>query len=139
MKHWHTRLALIATALMACAPLAMAAGPQNATQDAMRAMHDKQAAMQDKQAAMQDKQAAMQEKRAAMQDKQRKTRMDRHHRMMGVHRMPGTVTSVDHATGIVKLDSMGMPLVVHFPPGTIKDLKAGDTIRLLLGYRKTGR
>ncbi len=55
--------------------------------------------------------------------------------MMGRHHMPGTVTAVDHATGIVKVDSLGMPLVVHFPPPTIKDLKVGDKISLLLGYR----
>lgn len=53
----------------------------------------------------------------------------------GKHYMPGTVTAVDHASGIVKLNSLGMALVVHFPPPTIKDLKAGDKISLLLGYR----
>jgi len=57
----------------------------------------------------------------------------------GRHFMPATVTSVDHGSGIVKLDSLGMALVVHFPPPTIKDLKAGDKISLLLGYRITGQ
>lgn len=55
--------------------------------------------------------------------------------MMGEHNMPGTVTSVDHDTGIVKLKSLGMNLVVHFPPPTIKKLKVGDNISLHLGYR----
>ncbi|KGI76985.1 hypothetical protein [Oleiagrimonas soli] len=58
--------------------------------------------------------------------------------MMGEHTMPGTVTSVDHKTGIVKVTSLGMPLVVHFPPPSIAQLKAGDRIDLHLGYRVTG-
>jgi hypothetical protein len=57
----------------------------------------------------------------------------------GRHFMPATVTSVDHGSGIVKMDSLGMALVVHFPPPTIKDLKAGDKISLLLGYRMQDR
>ena len=59
--------------------------------------------------------------------------------MMGRHQMPGTVTAVNHSTGIVNVDSMGMALVVHFPPPTVKDLKAGDKIHLLLGYRMSKR
>jgi hypothetical protein len=57
----------------------------------------------------------------------------------GRHFMPGTVTAVDHNSGIVKLNSLGMALVVHFPPPSIKDLKAGDEISLLLGYRMVTR
>ena len=59
--------------------------------------------------------------------------------MMGEHNMPGTVTAVDHATGIVKLNSLGMHLVVHFPPPTIAGLKPGDSISLHLGYRITAK
>lgn len=55
--------------------------------------------------------------------------------MMGEHNMPGTVTHVDHKTGIVELTSLGMKLRVHFPPPTITRLKAGDKILLHLGYR----
>lgn len=59
----------------------------------------------------------------------------RHHRMMGRHMMPSTIHSVDHKTGIVDLTSLGMRLRVHFPPPTITELKAGDKINLMLGYR----
>lgn len=55
--------------------------------------------------------------------------------MLGEHDMPGTVTRVDHKTGIVELTSLGMKLRVHFPPPTIARLKAGDHILLHLGYR----
>ena len=66
---------------------------------------------------------------------QKKNRMRIHRKIKGRHFMPATVESVDHGTGIVKLESLGMGLVVHFPPPTIKNLKAGDKINLLLGYR----
>jgi hypothetical protein len=70
---------------------------------------------------------------------QKKDRMRIHRTIKGRHFMPATVESVDHGTGIVKLESLGMGLVVHFPPPTIKDLKAGDKISLLLGYRMNER
>ncbi len=57
---------------------------------------------------------------------------------LGEHSMPGTVTKVDHKTGIVYVTSMGMHLVVHFPPPTIKDLKARDKIVLHIGYSYGG-
>ncbi len=63
--------------------------------------------------------------------------MGMHGKMKGMHGMPGTVTAVDHATGVVHLKSLGMDLVVHFPPPSIKGLKTGDKIRLMLGYRIT--
>ena len=53
---------------------------------------------------------------------------------MGTHSMPGTVTKVDHKTGMVKVTSMGMHMALHFPPPTIKELKAGDKILVHLGY-----
>jgi len=52
----------------------------------------------------------------------------------GMHRMPATVTSADPATGLVKVDSAGMALVLHFPPPAMKDLKPGDKITLHMGY-----
>lgn len=57
--------------------------------------------------------------------------------MMGEHTMPGTVTKVDHKTGLVDVTSLGMHLVVHFPPPTIKSLKPGEKIDLELGYKPT--
>lgn len=62
-------------------------------------------------------------------------RMGMHHRTMGRHTMPSTVDSIDHKTGIVEVTAAGMHLKVHFPPPTITDLKAGDKINLMLGYR----
>ena len=58
--------------------------------------------------------------------------------LLGNHAMPGTVTKVDHKTGMVHVTSMGMHMVVHFPPPTIKALKAGDKILLHLGYSIEG-
>ena len=52
----------------------------------------------------------------------------------GMHRMPATVTSADPATGMVKVDSAGMALVLHFPPPAMKDLKPGDKITLHMGF-----
>jgi len=52
----------------------------------------------------------------------------------GMHRMPATVTSTDPSSGLVKVTSAGMALVVHFPPPAMKGLKPGDKITLHLGY-----
>ncbi len=54
--------------------------------------------------------------------------------ILGNHAMPGTVTKVDHKSGMVDVTSMGMHMAVHFPPPTILHLKAGDKILLHLGY-----
>lgn len=54
--------------------------------------------------------------------------------ILGNHAMPGTVTKVDHKSGMVDVTSMGMHMAVHFPPPTIEHLKAGDKILLHLGY-----
>ena len=56
--------------------------------------------------------------------------------MMGMHDMPATVTSVDHKTGLVEVESENMKLKVHFPSTAIADLKKGDKISLHLGYSK---
>lgn len=53
---------------------------------------------------------------------------------LGAHAMPSTVTKVDHKTGMVYVTSMGMHMAVHFPPPTIKALRAGDKILLNLAY-----
>ncbi len=54
----------------------------------------------------------------------------------GEHSMPGKITRIDHHSGMVHVDSYGMPLVVHFPPRSIAGLKVGDHIVLHLGYTK---
>lgn len=117
MKTRRIHLTLAAAALLACPALVLAAAPQS--QDTP--------------------QATM--KQAQSQDQTTRPRRMRVHvkNLKGRHYMPGTVTAVDHASGIVKLDSLGMALVVHFPPSTIENLKAGDKISLLLGYRLSDR
>ncbi len=56
--------------------------------------------------------------------------------MQGMHAMPATVASVDAKTGIVKADAAGMSLVLHFPPSSVAQLKAGDKITLHMGFSK---
>lgn len=71
---------------------------------------------------------------APMQHMQHMQRLHGTQYVKGAHRMPATVTSADPATGLVKVDSAGMALVVHFPPPAMKNLKPGDKITLHLGY-----
>lgn len=111
------RLSLLAGAMLALPALALAATPR--TQDTPA--------------------TGMKPVQSQTMPMQKKDRMRIHRRIKGRHFMPATVESVDHGTGIVKLESLGMGLVVHFPPPTIKNLKAGDKISLLLGYRMNGR
>jgi hypothetical protein len=59
-------------------------------------------------------------------------------KMMGEHKMTGTVEKIDHKTGMLKFKTGEGNLELHFPPPTIKDLKAGDTITVKLGYTKGG-
>ena len=56
--------------------------------------------------------------------------------MSGMHDMPATVTSVDHGSGIVEVESGNMKLKVHFPSSAIADLKKGDKITLHMGYSR---
>ncbi|TAL84310.1 MAG: hypothetical protein EPN74_12170 [Rhodanobacter sp.] len=58
------------------------------------------------------------------------------HMNKSMHKMPATVTSVDHKTGIVEVNSAGMSLRVHFPPPSVASLKAGDKITLHLGFTR---
>jgi hypothetical protein len=121
MKTHRIHLSLLTAVLLSCAPLAWAASapaqPLGAQNTPMTPMHGQ-----------------------TMHDHAMHMKGHGYHSgMMGVHNMPAKVTAVDHSTGIVKLDSLGMHLVVHFPPPTIKELKAGDHISLHLGYRLTGK
>lgn len=56
--------------------------------------------------------------------------------MQGMHAMPATVTAADPKTGIVDVTAGGMALKVHFPPGAMASLKAGDKITVHMGYSK---
>ena len=57
--------------------------------------------------------------------------------LSGEHDMPGTITSIDHKTGVVVVHSAPSNLSVHFPPDSIKDLKKGDKITVHLGFSKS--
>lgn len=59
-------------------------------------------------------------------------------KMMGEHKMSGTVEKIDHKTGMMKFKTGEGDLQLHFPPPMIKDLKAGDSITVQLGYTKGG-
>lgn len=56
--------------------------------------------------------------------------------MMGAHSMTGTVDRIDHAKGTLMLKNSAADMMLHFPPGAIKDLKNGDTITVRLGFAK---
>lgn len=56
--------------------------------------------------------------------------------MMGMHKMPATVTAADTKTGMVEVTTEGMALKVHFPPSAMASLKAGDKITLHMGFSK---
>lgn len=61
----------------------------------------------------------------------------RMHRMMeGVHWMTGTVESVDQKTGWLKVKTADGTLNLHFPPDSLKDVKAGDTVTVHMGFHK---
>jgi len=56
--------------------------------------------------------------------------------MMGTHSMTGTVDKIDHAKGTLMLKNSASDMMLHFPPGAIKDIKDGDTITVNLGFTK---
>lgn len=56
--------------------------------------------------------------------------------MMGMHDMSATVNSVDFKTGLVDVTAGGMALKVHFPPASLANVKAGDSITLHLAFTK---
>ena len=55
-------------------------------------------------------------------------------KVQGSHSMAGTVTMIDHTTGMLTLKTMEGDLKVHFPPSTVKNLKEGDKITIHLSY-----
>jgi hypothetical protein len=56
----------------------------------------------------------------------------------GEHSMSGTVTDIDHQTGLVSLKTGPGELQLHFPPQAIKDVKEGDQLTVHLGFSKGG-
>lgn len=54
--------------------------------------------------------------------------------MAGAHSMMGTITSINHRTGIIGFKTAVGALRIHFPPGTVRHLRRGETITVYLGY-----
>ncbi len=52
----------------------------------------------------------------------------------GVHQMSGTITHIDHDSGMIGLKTGAGDLTLHFPPAAIEDLNEGDNITVHLGY-----
>jgi hypothetical protein len=63
-------------------------------------------------------------------------RMKGSSKMMGMHKMTGTVDKIDHAKGTLMLKTGVADMALHFPPSSIKDIKDGDTITVELGFTK---
>jgi len=52
----------------------------------------------------------------------------------GKHSMAGTITMIDHTTGMLTLKTSEGDLKLHFPPPTVQKLKEGDKITVHLSY-----
>ena len=55
-------------------------------------------------------------------------------KVQGKHSMTGTVTMIDHKTGMMTLKTAEGDLMLHFPPPTVQKLKEGETITVHLSY-----
>ena len=58
-------------------------------------------------------------------------------KVQGAHSMTGTVTMIDHSTGMLTLKTSEGELNLHFPPATVQKLKEGDTITVHLSYSQS--
>lgn len=58
--------------------------------------------------------------------------------MMGEHDMGGTIQTINHKTGWMKLKTGIGEMTIHYPPASIMDLKKGDKITAHLSYTKQG-
>jgi hypothetical protein len=56
----------------------------------------------------------------------------------GEHSMSGTVTDIDHTTGLLSLKTEAGVLDLHFPPQALKEVKEGDQLTVHLGFSKGG-
>jgi hypothetical protein len=52
----------------------------------------------------------------------------------GIHTMTGTVTEVDHTTGMLSLQTHAGELKLHFPPDAVKAVQNGDALTVSLGF-----
>ena len=58
-------------------------------------------------------------------------------KVQGKHSMTGTITMIDHTTGMLTLKTSEGDLKLHFPPSTVQKLKQGDTITVHLSYSES--
>ena len=58
--------------------------------------------------------------------------------MEGQHTMSGTVTTIDHQSGAVGLNTDAGELKLHFPPTSLQNVKEGDTITVSLAFHEGG-
>ena len=58
-------------------------------------------------------------------------------KMQGAHSMTGTISMIDHTTGMLTLKTSEGDLKLHFPPSTVQKLKDGDTITVHLSYSQS--
>jgi hypothetical protein len=56
----------------------------------------------------------------------------------GEHSMSGTVTDIDHKTGMLSLKTEAGELELHFPPQALKEVKEDDQLTVHLGFSKRG-
>jgi hypothetical protein len=56
----------------------------------------------------------------------------------GEHSMSGTVTDIDHTTGMLSLKTEAGALDLHFPPQALKEVKEGDQLTVHLGFSTGG-
>jgi hypothetical protein len=52
----------------------------------------------------------------------------------GKHSMSGTISAIDHTTGMLTLKTGAGELTLHFPPPAIQNLKQGEAITVNLSY-----
>ncbi|MHB1585492.1 MAG: hypothetical protein ACYCRH_02890 [Acidiferrobacteraceae bacterium] len=52
----------------------------------------------------------------------------------GVHQMSGTVTAINHRTGILSLKTAEGTLRLHFPPPSLRQVKRGERMDVHLGF-----
>jgi hypothetical protein len=58
-------------------------------------------------------------------------------KVQGAHSMTGTITMIDHSTGMLTLKTTEGDLQLHFPSATVQKLKEGDTITVHLSYSQS--
>jgi hyperosmotically inducible periplasmic protein len=54
----------------------------------------------------------------------------------GEHAMSGTITAINHSTGVLSLRTSAGEFTFHFPPPATRGLKEGDTITVHLAFEK---